>query len=110
MTRPHAAPPVRTRRGWIAALTLAALAGRASAAGPPQSIDFNRDIRPILSENCFSCHGQDASHRKAELRLDVREAAVASGAIVPGDVEASTLIERVTSEEPSERMPPPKSR
>ena len=78
------------------------------AAAPPE-IDFNRDIRPILSENCFACHGRDATHRKADLRLDVRDSALEAGAIVPGDTEGSTLVERVMSAEPSERMPPPKS-
>src|SRR5262249_2061285 len=100
---------IRTRPGWLAALTLTMLAGRIVSAGPPQAVDFNRDIRPILSENCLSCHGRDASHRKADLRLDIRDSAIESGAIVPGDVEASTLVERIRSDEPSERMPPSKA-
>ena len=55
------------------------------------SIRFNRDVRPILSENCFACHGQDAKHRKAKLRLDERKGALAERegvrAIVPGDLK-----------------------
>jgi Protein of unknown function (DUF1549)/Protein of unknown function (DUF1553)/Planctomycete cytochrome C len=80
--------------------------GAAVAANDP--IDFNRDIRPILSENCFYCHGQDAAMRKADLRLDVAEAAIKAKAIVPKDVSASELVRRINAE-PGERMPPLKS-
>ena len=107
MTRPRVPSRAVAGPGWLIVLTLTS--GPARPRGTPQEIDFNRDIRPILSENCFACHGQDASHRKADLRLDVREAAIEAGAIVPGDAEASALVERIMSEEPSERMPPPKS-
>lgn len=69
-------------------------------------IQFNRDIRPILSENCFYCHGQDGNKRKADLRLDQREPAVASGVLVPFDVEASELVRRVFSGDDFEVMPP----
>jgi hypothetical protein len=69
-------------------------------------IDFNRDIRPILSENCYYCHGQDGNQRQADLRLDVREAAVEAGAIVPGDVAASAVRDRIRSEDADSRMPP----
>ncbi len=72
-------------------------------------LDFNRDIRPILSENCFYCHGQDSNKRLADLRLDDRDAVITTGAIVPGDASASGLIQRVHSENPDEQMPPPKS-
>lgn len=74
---------------------------------------FNRDIRPILSENCFLCHGQDPEHRGAELRLDIRENAVAprddGPAIVPGNPAESTLIKRIMSDDPDIIMPTPKS-
>ena len=72
-------------------------------------LDFNRDIRPILAENCFYCHGQDGNKREADLRLDVREAAIEAGAIVPGDAGASTLLERIHSTDPDVLMPPPNS-
>jgi mono/diheme cytochrome c family protein len=77
-------------------------------------IDFSRHIRPILSENCFACHGPDAAKRKAGLRLDTKEgafAALRSGgrALVPGKPEESELIVRVSSPEPGEIMPPAKS-
>ncbi|MFM1995714.1 MAG: hypothetical protein RLZZ111_101 [Planctomycetota bacterium] len=72
-------------------------------------IEFNRDIRPILSDNCFACHGPDAGHRQADLRLDVRDEAVAGGAIVPGKSAESTVIARIRSEDAAEVMPPPES-
>lgn len=79
------------------------------AANAQQPLDFNRDIRPILAENCLYCHGQDPAKREGNLRLDDREAAVASGAIVPGDAAGSLLLQRVHADNPDELMPPPKS-
>ena len=81
----------------------------ADSTGEPRPLDFNRDIRPILSENCFYCHGQDGQKREADLRLDDRAAAIAAGAIVPGDAGASTLLERIHSTDPDVLMPPPTS-
>lgn len=80
--------------------------------GPP--IDFNRDVRPILSENCFVCHGPDETQRKAKLRLDTRDGALAklrggSHAIVPGKIAESELVRRILAEDATERMPPLKS-
>ena len=72
-------------------------------------LDFNRDIRPILAENCLYCHGQDANKRQGDLRLDDRDGAIAAGAVVPGDTAASSLIQRIHSENPDEQMPPLKS-
>lgn len=78
------------------------------------AIDFNREIRPILSDRCYQCHGPDASIREADLRFDIPEEAVAelpSGghAIVPGDVDASLMIDRITSDDDSLIMPPRES-
>ena len=74
-------------------------------------VSFNREIRPILSEQCFSCHGFDAKHRKADLRLDTREGALADNdgvrAIIPGDPAKSELWQRLLSKDPEEVMPPP---
>ena len=81
---------------------------RATASEPlPQPLDFNRDIRPILAENCFYCHGQDGNKREADLRLDDREAAIRVRAIVPGDRGASVLLERIHSTDADVLMPPP---
>jgi hypothetical protein len=72
---------------------------------------FNRDVRPILSENCFLCHGQDPAHRGGDLRLDVREEAIASrdegAAIIPGNAKDSAIIRRIHSKDPDVVMPPP---
>ena len=70
-------------------------------------LTYNRDIRPILFDNCFSCHGPDSASRQADLRLDRREAAVDKTAITPGDPNASEMIRRILSEDPDEQMPPP---
>jgi hypothetical protein len=91
----------------VAALALVALAAAHLPAADP--VAFNRDIRPLLSDNCFHCHGPDASHRQADLRLDLRDEAVAAGAIVPGRSAASPLIERIRETDPDLVMPPPDS-
>ena len=74
-----------------------------------ESLNFNRDVRPILSENCFYCHGVDGNKREADLRLDRREDAIEGGAIVPGDLEDSEMYHRIHSTEEDEIMPPPDS-
>ncbi len=70
----------------------------------PTKIDFSRDIQPILSENCYYCHGQDGDERKADLRLDVEEDAQA--VFVAGDAQNSDLYLRIISDDPDELMPP----
>ncbi len=74
-----------------------------------EQIQFNRDIRPILSDACFACHGPDKHGRQADLRLDARDEAIEHGAIEPGNSEASAIIARILSDDPSEVMPPPKT-
>jgi hypothetical protein len=72
-----------------------------------EPVNFSREILPILSENCLSCHGQDDAHRKADLRLDTREGALA--VMQPGKPELSELIARIKTQDADEVMPPPKS-
>src|SRR3954447_14616663 len=81
----------------------------ATPAGAAEPISFNRDVRPILSDNCFFCHGPDIKHRKADLRLDVRDVALESEAIVPGRPGESAVIARIFSADKNELMPPPSS-
>src|SRR5262245_17319847 len=96
-------------RRSLSLLPLALLA--APAAG--QTVDFNRDVRPILSNNCFACHGPDEKVRKADLRLDTRDGATADlgdhAAVVPGKPDASELVQRIASDRPGKRMPPAKT-
>ena len=78
------------------------------AVGAEAPVDFNRDIRPILSDKCFQCHGPDQETLKADLRLDQRTSATESEAIVPGNAGTSELIARILTSDPDEVMPPPK--
>ncbi|HEY1603271.1 MAG TPA: DUF1553 domain-containing protein [Pirellulales bacterium] len=78
----------------------------AADSAPVPQIQFNRDVRPILSDKCFHCHGPDAKKREADLRLDVRDVAVTAGAIVPHKPDESALLRRITSSDDDERMPP----
>ena len=93
-----------------ASLLLALASSTAAAAVPPLGkVEFNRDVRPILSDNCFYCHGPDQNHRKAKLRLDEREQAIEKKAIVPGKIDESELLKRLVASDPDELMPPPDS-
>jgi len=85
------------------------------AFGQVRELDYNRDIRPILSDNCFRCHGPDVENQKSEFRLDTRESAIADlggyAGIVPGDLDASEAHHRIWEDEILEdRMPPPESK
>src|SRR5438067_5150741 len=95
--------------GLFGAFLFALLSGGPTEAATNQ-IQFNRDIRPILSENCFACHGPDKNQRKAKLRLDVREVAIEKEAFFPGKPDQSKLVERIFTTDTDDVMPPPKSR
>jgi hypothetical protein len=93
-----------------AALALLLLTSAARADGPPpERPQYNRDVRPILAENCFACHGPDSASREAGLRLDVREQAVEAEAIVPGRPDRSLLVSRIFSTSAKRQMPPRKT-
>jgi mono/diheme cytochrome c family protein len=88
---------------WLGQLAQALLAAEAP-------VDFNRQVHPILSENCFQCHGPDDRQRKAKLRLDRKDDALGHGAVVvPGHADRSDLIDRLTTDDPARRMPPAKT-
>lgn len=93
----------RTTSFCCAAFILTSLATSGIAA---EKLRFNRDVRPILSEHCYACHGPDKNQRKADLRLDDRAAAVESKAFVPGKPDESALVQRIHSEDADLRMPP----
>src|SRR4051812_11908802 len=95
----------------LALLLCGFLAVSARAADVP---DFNRDVQPILSDNCYFCHGPDAKQRKADLRLDQEKSAFApnkegKAPIVAGKLDQSELVRRILSQDKDEQMPPPES-
>jgi len=112
----------RTSRLFLTALASAACGSTAvlwaAAAEPAPAVDFQRDVRPILSDNCFACHGPDEATREADLRLDTRDGAFSERppagrstrprgpAVVPGDLDASLLVERINHTDALRRMPP----
>ncbi len=100
---------MRTHPRLTLATALVALCGSLSAAVQTRDVDYGRDIRPILSENCFYCHGQDASHRKGKLRLDTLDGQRAKDAVIPGKPNDSEIIKRILTKDPDEQMPPPDS-
>ncbi len=97
--------------GFLIALMLMPVASVRAVEDPSnERLRFNRDVLPILAENCFTCHGFDKAARETDLRLDLRESATATRdevtAIVPGVPQSSELIRRITSADPDEIMPP----
>jgi mono/diheme cytochrome c family protein len=99
------------RRFSLASVAALVALARFAAAATPGKIDFDRDIRPILSDNCFACHGPDEAQRKANLRLDTPEGLLqdrkAYKIITPGDSAHSRLYQRISAEQKATRMPPP---
>src|SRR5437763_14597871 len=97
----------------VVCLSLGMAAGAAAAREEERAPDFNRDVRPILSEHCFGCHGPDPKARKADLRLDTKAGLFrdlgVTAAVAPGKPDESEVYLRVVAEEDDLRMPPPKS-
>ncbi|ELP30204.1 PSD1 and planctomycete cytochrome C domain-containing protein [Rhodopirellula baltica] len=97
----------RTCSSFLAlAMGVSALLGTGVRTASAEEVSFNQDIRSVLSDKCFLCHGPDESTREADLRLDIRSEAVEGGAIVPGDANASELLARITSNDSDLVMPP----
>ena len=98
-------------RLWIICVGLYGFSGKVHGAEQGKSLQFNRDVRPILSDHCYACHGPDAHSRKAKLRLDKRESALGTNregaAIVPGKPDLSEMVFRIHNKDPDEVMPPP---
>ena len=102
------------RLGGLLVLAAWTQVGAADVRAAEPGVDFSRDILPLLSNNCFGCHGPDGAKRKAGLRLDKEEGALAtlkSGArgVVPGHSSASEVYRKITHQDAAERMPPPES-
>ncbi len=109
LTRRHSVPA-----GLIVAASLFGLAA-VPVVWAADGVDFNRDVRPILSDRCFVCHGPDAQHREADLRLDTRQGLFAQldddlDVVRPGELEHSAIFQRITASDPDERMPPEDSK
>lgn len=111
----HRSTPSRGARAigslLLAFVTLPVFHGDSFTRADEPTIDFLKDIRPLLSNSCFRCHGPDESTREGNLRLDLQDATLAGGdsgpAIVPGDLDNSELWRRIITDDPSEQMPPP---
>ena len=101
----------RWMNGLVAflALVASALAESSASESAGKKLEFNRDIRPILSENCYACHGPDKNSRKGKFRLDQREAALEKGAFKPGNPDDSELVRRINATNLDDLMPPPDS-
>jgi len=95
-------------RGFVPIITLLVTCASSTLTRAGDGLSFNRDIRPILSDTCFFCHGPDSEHREADLRLDIEELAKQS-AIESGNANMSEMIARITSSDPDALMPPPES-
>src|SRR5690349_2376046 len=97
------------RLQMIRSLAVAFTASLTAAVGAETTLSYNRDVRPILSDKCFYCHGPDKNHRKGKMRLDLREEALAKEAFVPGKPDESELVKRIYTTKDEDMMPPPEA-
>ena len=95
------------RRAVVVLSVLSWCLGIGAGVRADDDVDFNRDVRPILSEFCFACHGPDKQARKADLRLDTEAGLTKSGILVAGRPAKSKLVQRIESDDPEQQMPPP---
>lgn len=100
---------VRRKMSILVAAVCLLASATATLRAASKEVSYNRDIRPVLSDNCFLCHGPDANTRKAKLRLDIRESALEKEAFVPGKPDESELIKRILTTDEDDLMPPPDS-
>ncbi len=109
--QPARLPAGRRAPGFAAVALAIALGAAAGIADARAAVDFNRDIRPLLADRCYACHGPDAGTLKGDLRLDLRDQAIApaksgAAAIVPGHPDQSELVHRIFTADEDDRMPP----
>ncbi len=99
-------------QGWLALAAFAVTSPALSATPPKAGVDFNRDVLPILSENCFHCHGPDEKTREAKLRLDTKDGLLRTQkpVVIPGKATTSELFKRLITKNADDVMPPPKSK
>src|SRR5687767_2732729 len=109
--RSHAVQIVAASAALTALVSAASLGARGqSAPASPAPLSFNRDIRPILSNNCFACHGPDENKRETDFHFDTKEGMfLEEGIVVPGSAAKSVLVKKITEPDPKDRMPPPDS-
>jgi len=93
----------------LATAFLLAATGAGAAAASEEPLSYNRDVRPVIAETCFKCHGPDKANRKAKFRLDDRDSALAKKVFVPGKPAESELVKRITTTDKDDVMPPPEA-
>jgi hypothetical protein len=107
--RGHRGDGVVVLAGLLFAALLLATTASGAAAASEEPLSYNRDVRPIIAETCFKCHGPDKANRKAKFRLDDRDSALAKKVFVPGKPAESELVKRITTADQDDVMPPPEA-